>query len=522
MKTKLHFKLIGLLITISLVALIGFQGYWLNGVYKSLRIQLDKDVQEAMLHADYKELFTRMRRLKEKQKLEKLASVKITYDDEENFMSEVPIEDDLELEPMNTVEVNFSNEFEDEFSDEFKTTNPFEADSALIKYFRTVQQIQNMILHGLHSFTDTLEAVRFHEYDSLLVNELKTRGINAQYQIHLVQIVSPEHTIFQTLSKSYPGAVSDTTSAPLDWKNAVYYDYPIYTLSYPEEEIYLESEPTLNNPMFYRLSLKNPTGILLNQMRGILISSFLLVLVIVISFIYLLRTIFRQKTVEELKTDFTNNMTHELKTPISVSYAAVDALLNFGSPIDEKQRHYLSIVKEQLTHLTGLVEQTLTLAVENRDTFRLHPEPILLCELIQSLIEQHRLKNQQQIDFDVDIPSGLRLTADRTHLYNMLNNLIDNAIKYNDKEICRIRIVILKEDKKVKIHIEDNGQGISQVHQATIFEKFYRIPSGNLHNVKGHGLGLFYVRHIMEKHDGTVHLRSTIGKGSLFSLIFPE
>ena len=146
------------------------------------------------------------------------------------------------------------------------------------------------------------------------------------------------------------------------WKNPVHFDYPLH------------NESTLQ----YRLFLKSPASVILTQMKGILISSFLLLLLIICAFIYLLRTILKQKTVEELKTDFTNNMTHELKTPISVSYAAVDALLNFSDPVNEKQKKYLTIVKDQLIHLTGLVEQILTLAVENRSTLPLAPRNHLI------------------------------------------------------------------------------------------------------------------------------------------------
>ena len=251
-----------------------------------------------------------------------------------------------------------------------------------------------------------------------------------------------------------------------------------------------------------------------------LISSFLLLLLIICAFIYLLRTILKQKTVEELKTDFTNNMTHELKTPISVSYAAVDALLNFSDPVNEKQKKYLTIVKDQLIHLTGLVEQILTLAVENRSTFRLRPETISLNELVNSLIEQYKLKASKPVEFTYSIPEDIELVADRTHLYNMLSNLIDNAIKYADKEPCRIEATARQDDHETTISITDNGPGISEANQRQIFDKFFRVPSGNIHNVKGYGLGLYYVKDMMGKHGGTARVESVPGKGSTFTLHF--
>ncbi len=257
-------------------------------------------------------------------------------------------------------------------------------------------------------------------------------------------------------------------------------------------------------------------------MKGILISSFLLLLLIICAFICLLRTILKQKTVEELKTDFTNNMTHELKTPISVSYAAIDALLNFSDPVGGKQRKYLTIVKEQLIHLTGLVEQILALAVENRSTFRLRPETISLNELMNSLIEQYKLKASKPVEFTCPIPEDIELVADRTHLYNMLSNLIDNAIKYADKEPCRIEVAARQDDRETTISITDNGPGISEANQRHVFDKFFRVPNGNIHNVKGYGLGLYYVKDMMDKHGGVAQVESLPGKGSTFTLRFKQ
>lgn len=219
-------------------------------------------------------------------------------------------------------------------------------------------------------------------------------------------------------------------------------------------------------------------------MSGILISSFLLVVLILIAFVYLIYTILRQKTVEELKTDFTNNMTHELKTPISVAYAANDVFLNYDTHVSEKQKKYLSIVREQLTQLTGLVEQFLTLSVENRNTFRLKQESILISDLIAPLIEQHKLKAGKPVNITTNIPEAIAVFADRTHFYNILGNLIDNAVKYSGDNPAEIFISAETQSNEIRVSVTDNGVGISEVNQQQIFDKFYRVPSGNLHSVK--------------------------------------
>ena len=243
-------------------------------------------------------------------------------------------------------------------------------------------------------------------------------------------------------------------------------------------------------------------------------------MVILVAFVYLLYTILRLKTVEELKTDFTNNMTHELKTPISIAYAANDVLLNYSSTTNEKQKKYLDIVREQLNHLSGLVEQILTLSVENRSTCRLHLETIQVAELLTPLIEQFKLKTDKPIDITTEVPEHMTVTADRTHLYNMLSNLIGNAIKYSGEKTCRIILKGTVSSQEMTLSVTDEGIGISEANQKRVFDKFYRVPSGNLHDVKGFGLGLYYVSDMMSKHNGSVTVKSQLGKGSTFTLHF--
>ncbi len=382
--------------------------------------------------------------------------------------------------------------------------------------------MEGIILQGMHDEVDPLVPINYHRYDSLLVSELKAKNIDTRYQLYLIHKLNDEHTVFRSLGKNHPGMEVDTTVAISDWKKGgTYYDYPIMLNKYAEYTVKTDpEEAAINDPYYYRLYIKTPARIVLHQMLGILTSSFLVLVIIGAAFIYLLRTIMRQKTEKELKEDFTNNMTHELKTPISVSYAAVDSLLYFSDHVDDKQRKYLTIVKEQLTHLTGLVEQILTLSVENRSTFRLRLEPVPLSGFINQLVEQYKVKIRQNVHFTVDIPEEITVTADKTHLYNIFNNLIDNAIKYADKEISEINLQAEQTEKGIHIRVTDNGPGISPAHQARIFDKFYRIPSGNLHNVKGHGLGLYYIKDMMAKHEGDVAIESVPGKGSTFHLKF--
>ncbi|WP_349875413.1 sensor histidine kinase, partial [Bacteroides cellulosilyticus] len=252
----------------------------------------------------------------------------------------------------------------------------------------------------------------------------------------------------------------------------------------------------------------------------ILTTSFVILIILGFSFWFLIRTILRQKTLEEMKSDFTNNITHELKTPIAVAYAANDALLNFNLAEDKQQRDkYLGICQEQLQRLSGLVEQILSMSMERRKTFRLHPETLSLHDLFPTLIEQHKLKAGKPVEINLDIaPEDLTIIADRTHFSNILSNLIDNAIKYSPDKADIMICCRKKETEQVEISVTDHGIGIPTDKQPHIFDKFYRVPTGNIHNTKGYGLGLFYVKTMVEKHGGMVTVRSEAGKGSTFTI----
>ena len=218
-----------------------------------------------------------------------------------------------------------------------------------------------------------------------------------------------------------------------------------------------------------------------------------------------------------MKDDFTNNMTHELKTPIAVAYAANDALLNFGTDADgTKRTRYLRICQEQLTRLGGLVEQILSLSMERRHSFRLHRTTFPVADILAPLIEQHKLKADKPVRISTRLtPPGLEVNADRTHFSNIVSNLLDNAIKYSAGQ-AEVEIEARQEGGAFILSVRDKGTGIPKDKLAHVFDKFYRVPTGNLHPVKGYGLGLYYVKTMVERHGGTVEVESEPGRGSEF------
>jgi len=257
-------------------------------------------------------------------------------------------------------------------------------------------------------------------------------------------------------------------------------------------------------------------------MSGILVTTFLIIVLLSYAFWYFIRTVIQLKSLEEMKSDFTNNMTHELKTPIAVAYSAADTLLNFKQgESKEKREQYLTICIEQLSRLHDLVEQILSVSMEQSKKITINKETIELYPLISQIVHHHTLKAGKSPEIYVEIhPETLTVYADRTHLKNIINNLIDNAVKYASDNV-KITIESYIDNGYCFIIIKDNGIGISQENQKYIFDKFYRVPQGNLHNVKGFGLGLFYVKTMVEQHGGEITVRSSLNKGSEFVIKLP-
>ncbi len=276
----------------------------------------------------------------------------------------------------------------------------------------------------------------------------------------------------------------------------------------------------------YRLNVKQPGVFILKQMSGTLILSSILVILLLITYFYLMKVILKQKALDDVKSDFVNNMTHELKTPISIAYAANDALLNFRMMDDpEKREQYLRISQEQLMHLTGLVEQILTMTVEERKNLKLSFTDINLQDLLQSLKKQYELHANKEVQIDIKVtPENLFIYADKVHFKNIMCNLIENSIKYSGDKVhitLSASVTIKSSTSCTCISVSDNGIGIPAASLPKIFDKFYRVPTGNIHDVKGYGLGLSYVKTIVGKHGGTIRVESKEGEGSCFVMEIP-
>lgn len=260
----------------------------------------------------------------------------------------------------------------------------------------------------------------------------------------------------------------------------------------------------------------------LSEMKFWVVSSVIL-LIVLIFFTYVINAILHQKRLSEIKTDFINNMTHELKTPISTIALSSDVLLNpniLDNP--DRLKAYARIIKTENQRLQNHVERVLQVARLETEGIELRKKPCDVHELIELAVPTIRLNfKDESIQIRTHLNAELHnVTADEMHLTNILYNLLDNAAKYSDKS-PEIDLTTNSLNTGIIISIKDNGPGIEKEYEKLIFEKFFRIPTGNIHNVKGFGLGLHYVKAIAEAHNGWVKVKSEMGEGSTFEVFIP-
>jgi two-component system, OmpR family, phosphate regulon sensor histidine kinase PhoR len=267
----------------------------------------------------------------------------------------------------------------------------------------------------------------------------------------------------------------------------------------------------------------NVKKIVLKEIKWMIFGSVVFTLMIIAAFFVTVNALLRQKKLSAIKNDFINNMTHEFKTPLATISLAVDALRNEKVLADRQKTEYFSgIIKEENKRMNKHVETILQSALLDRQEVKLNLKPIHVHVVISEVLENFELQLQSRgARAEVQLNAGKDLVAgDEVHFTNLVSNLVDNAIKYS-KENLVIKITTHSTNRHIVIRIEDNGIGMTKETQRRIFEKFYRAHTGNLHNVKGFGLGLSYVKTMVDAHDGKIRVDSTLGKGTCFTIEMP-
>lgn len=338
---------------------------------------------------------------------------------------------------------------------------------------------------------DSLNFRRIYE------EELRSEGIEAPFQIK--HVFFDDSISFNRISKESANSKAIQTKL---YKSDFYYK---------------------GDPKYVYAVFDQPYSWILRNLLGpILVSALILVLVAGL-LVYFYRTVRKQKQLAALKNDFIDNMTHELKTPISIISAAAEAMQDFGFNNDpQKSNKYLSNIRGQAKQLNNIVSKVLAISTFDKEELKLSPSNFSLNELLGEIKEgiSPYLENRA---FSIILPEAdMRITADRFHLKNVLFNIIDNAVKYNDKDSIEIGVVYQSTADRQSIVITDNGCGIPLEHIEQVFNKFYRVPTGNIQKTRGFGLGLFYVKKMMDAHNGQVKIESVPGKQTTILLTFPK
>ena len=277
------------------------------------------------------------------------------------------------------------------------------------------------------------------------------------------------------------------------------------------------------NPIGYKLDLGNSFPYLLKRLKAPILLSLFIVGFTIFSFVLLYKNMLKQKRLADIKNEFISNITHELKTPIATVSVAIEALRSFNANMDaQRNKEYLDISANELQRLNLLVDKVLKLSMFEKKEMELKYETLDMQDLIQEVTSSMRLQfEKNNAAVSISSEGDTTLEGDRLHLVSVIFNLLDNALKYS-YDNPRIKIATTGTANKLTLVISDDGIGIPDEYKQKVFEKFFRVPTGNLHNAKGYGLGLSYVAQVVEKHKGSIKAETAEGGGSKFVIVLPK
>ncbi len=385
-----------------------------------------------------------------------------------------------DIQQLNTPEGGFNNKW---FSQNKNSINDVFDESVSIKVYDDYNpKIDTLVL------------------DSLISTELLQKGISANYIFGVTSSKTSVEKPKTELSEKENLLTAST-----------------YVINLSPDNVFIK-------PQYLSLYFPGQKKYLISTMWFMLLVSVMFMMTIVFSFYYTISTIFKQKKLSEIKNDFISNMTHEFKTPISTISLACEVLNDKTvekSPL--RFSNYVQMIGDENKRLSLLVENILQTAILDKGELKLKIQSIDIHALIEQTIANIKLQvenKEGEITTELNATSPV-INADRVHVTNIIFNLIDNALKYSNEK-PRITISTKNDQEGIFISVKDNGIGINKEDQKRIFETMYRVPTGNVHNVKGFGLGLSYVKVIIEKHDGSINVESELGKGSRFTVYLPN
>ncbi len=405
------------------------------------------------------------------------------------------------------------------------SANNFNNASNIIFFHKSDTSYSDTIVEKPYNFDDTkkldqpLNNQTYFVYE--IINQLTKKRINNRERLDSVKIklFLDQALKDNSINEEYQFSIVDNS-------NTLYYKTNLYDLNQSTEIFKKQLYPNdlLSEKKFYIiLYFTNQDKQLFKYLPKIVLTSLLLTLMIISLFAITLYIILKQKKLSEMKNDFVNNMTHELKTPISTISLASQMLKDESIPLDVKDVPMLStMISQETERLSFQVEKILQMAIIERGRLKFKFDFLSSHNVITDILKSFDLKIKARygkLEAAFNAQNDI-VYVDKLHFSNVLYNLIDNAIKYTEVEPL-IKLSTSNVKDRFVIEISDNGIGISKEHQKHIFEQFYRVPTGNLHNVKGFGLGLSYVKRIVDEFQGQIKIKSELNKGTTFSLYFP-
>lgn len=369
----------------------------------------------------------------------------------------------------------------------------------IMKYSDMVASIINELVN-VSKGKNILDLINKQVLDSLIQMELYDRGIQLPYYFGIRDMNKPTADFLYTNAPDLQGDIVEEgynvrlfPTNPYGTRNMLY-------LHFPDHQKFV-----------------------FGKMWMVLISSSIFLILVIFSFSYAIRTIFRQKKLSEITNDFIGNMTHELKTPIATVSLATEALLDPDIQAMPKQLdRYLNVIKDENARLGKQVEKVLNIARFDKGDFKLNISSLDVHAVIEKAYKNSilQIENRGGVLKLFLNATNSQIEADRLHFTNIIHNLLDNANKYSP-EAPHLSITTTSDAKGLRILIADRGRGIPKDMVNKIFDKFYRVPTGNVHDVKGFGLGLSYVKTMIDAHHGRISVKSELDKGSIFTIFLP-
>ena len=474
MKGLRNTKWLPVLMTITIIAITGFQVYWIRKSYE--REQRTLEMRTNMLFRE-----TVFSLQASKLKVEGLGNdsvrpTKIFLSTSDHPRINVNARSDKKVAGLiNAVKKNIKDSFKE------KTIIIEATDNKEQKQSRTFSRRQNRLMQFLFEADSLQDSIRVEELTAIYAQRLEQQNIDIPFKINKLVKESEDERAFNQVTLGF------------------------------------------SNPITYVLQLEDTFPFILKRISSAILFSVFLIGFTILSFTLLYRNLLKQRRLADIKNEFISNITHELKTPIATVSVAIEALRSFNATMDpQKTKEYLDISANELQRLSLLTDKVLKLSLFEKKEVDLKYEYLDMKELVEEVTNSMRLQfEKNNAEVSVNTEGDTRLEGDRLHLVSVIFNLVDNALKYS-KEAPEINIHIEGDDRNLLLSIADKGIGIPSEYKDKVFEKFFRVPTGNLHNAKGYGLGLSYVSHVIKKHKGSIKVDSIEGEGSKFIVNLPK